>query len=118
MTQRDVEDLARRIEASATLEGAVATEALAALSGLSPAASGAADLASAESALHLLDRALPGWSIRLDGKALEPNGHWSCQLRSSELRDNDEFIGHGKGPAVANALIAAMLRTLAYLSAR
>lgn len=122
MVAQNVEELARRIEAAGALDTGIASAAAASIAALSPTAAAAGidagRLSSAETVLHLLDRALPGWSIHLEGTAHEPDGHWSCRLRSTGLRDNDEFIGHGKGPGIANALLSALLRTLAYLEAR
>lgn len=63
-----------------------------------------------DAVLHLVDKCLPGWSIALKGKAIEPDGHWSCVLRESSNRDNDEVIGIGKAPTVALALLKALLK--------
>lgn len=120
MVHSEMEALAARIEVS----GALDTATLAALRTALVKEAGAVpvpavqDLRSIEEIIHLLDRALPGWSIHLDGTAHEPNGHWHCALRPSALRDNDEFIGYGKGPMLSNALLAALLRVLTYLSSR
>lgn len=123
MTSQIVDNLACRIEAEAVLDAATTVEVVAALAKLLPNAAGSRalrpeDLRSTEFVLHLIDRALPGWSIHLGGMALEPNGHWTCNLRTHETGDSDEFIGFGKGMGVANALLAALLRTLAYLEGR
>jgi hypothetical protein len=75
-------------------------------------------LTDTESVLHLVDTALPGWTIHLTGRAMEPNGHWACQLRPAETGDNDEFIGHGAGPGIATALLAALLRVMDWKTTR
>lgn len=73
-------------------------------------------LTSSDAVLDLIDDVLPGWSIHLTGKATERDGHWKCTLRSSASRDNDEFVGRGKGKVLSHALLAAMIRTADYLS--
>jgi len=72
------------------------------------------DLASTEMALHLTDLIVPGWTIQLRGKAIEPDGHWSCTLRSSGSRDSDEYIGRGQAPTLTSAILAATLRVIAF----
>lgn len=72
------------------------------------------DLASTEMVLHLTDLVVPGWTIQLRGKAIEPDGHWSCTLRSSGSRDNDEYIGRGQAPNLTSAILAATLRVIAF----
>ncbi len=63
-----------------------------------------------DAVLHLVDKCLPGWTIQLKGKAIEPDGHWQCQLRESSGRDNDEIIGSGQAPTVSLALLSALLK--------
>ena len=63
-----------------------------------------------DAVLHLIDKCLPGWTIALKGKAIEPDGHWSCVLRESSSRDNDEVIGTGKAATVSLALLQALLK--------
>ncbi len=118
-----MEGLAARMEASKANEPDLAREVAACFSQFMPAtgtqgAVVAADLQSSDQVLHLIDALAPGWSIRLKGKAFEPDGHWSCTLRPSETRDEDEFIGHAKGPHLANAMIGALLRVLAWRISR
>ena len=120
MAQSEVEGLAARIEIGGAPDTATLADlraALVKLAGAVPVPT-AEHLRSIDEIIHLLDRALPGWAIHLDGTAHEPNGHWHCALRPSSLRDNDEFIGYGKGPMLANALLAALLRVLTYLNSR
>lgn len=120
MTPQQIQALAGSVETEAPLSDKTAKAVMTALAGVAAIRDDVQpglpeDLRSADHVLHLVDRALPGWSIKLSGSAYEPNGHWSCQLRPSQPRDDYEFIGHGKGASLANVLIAAMLRSLAYL---
>lgn len=62
-----------------------------------------------EAVLRLVDRCLPGWTITLHGTATEPDGHWHCTLRASEMRDDDTLIGHGTAPTVSLALLRALV---------
>ncbi|NKB28191.1 MAG: hypothetical protein GKR99_11780 [Rhodobacteraceae bacterium] len=70
-------------------------------------------LGTVDAVVLLIDHEFPGWSLRMDGIANERNGHWHCTLRRSTTRDNDAFIGIGKGPKLSNALIGALLKSLA-----
>ena len=69
-----------------------------------------------EAAVHMIDKALPGWSISLSGQATEPDGHWTCLLRETEGRDNDEVIGFGSAPTVGLALLSALTKVAAQKS--
>ncbi|MEM7643273.1 MAG: hypothetical protein AAF366_12170 [Pseudomonadota bacterium] len=75
------------------------------------------DLSSTDAVLHLIDDIVPGWTIRIKGKAMEPDGHWQCTLRRSSARDNDEFIGAGRGKVLSHALVSALLATVNYIQA-
>lgn len=78
----------------------------------------ASDLGSTDYVLHLVDRIVPGWSIHLRGLALEANGRWHCALRPSESNDEDEVVAQAEGPALANTVLAALLRLAAYRADR
>lgn len=115
------DDVARRIEAAEHVDEAIGSLALEMiddfLKGIGVQPSGdRRSLVSTDQVLHLVDQAAPGWSIHLDGKAFEPNGHWRCTLRPSDMRDDDEFIAVAKGPRLVNVLVAALLRLLAHLN--
>lgn len=120
MVSENLHDVARRIEATADLDAATVSfileqvEKLLARVGIKPQGDWR-DISSTDQVLHLVDQAAPGWSIHLDGKAFEPNGHWRCTLRPSDMRDDDEFIATAKGPRLVNVLVAAFLRLLAHL---
>jgi hypothetical protein len=121
MVSENLNDLARRIEAAADVDAATSSLALEQVEksltriGIKPQGDWK-DLSSTDHVLHLVDQAAPGWSIHLDGKAFEPNGHWRCTLRPSDMRDDDEFIATAKGPRLVNVLVAAFLRLLAHIS--
>ena len=91
-------DLALEVEAALTLEGDLADKAIAALN---TAAAGTvierADLDSTDKVLSLIYAIRPGWSVSMRGTAHLPNGHWRCTLRRSDRRDNDEYLGVGRG---------------------
>jgi hypothetical protein len=121
------EDLARKVEAQATLSGQLAAEVADAINAFMSTQSDtplqaasdavtAADFGSTHQILHLVDRVTPGWTIVLRGKALEPDGHWTCSLRPSESRDDAEVIGHAQGPELSKTLVVALLHVLAYLT--
>lgn len=59
--------------------------------------------------LHAIDLCLPGWTIQLTGKAVEPDGHWRCSLRETRGSDEVEVIGLGSGRVVEVALMEALL---------
>ena len=67
---------------------------------------------SVDAALGLLSRTLPGWSVSLKGTAGHEDGHWSCKLRKSGLRDDEEVIGIGHAPTPSLAVVVALLRVL------
>ena len=62
-----------------------------------------------DGALWLIDRCLPGWTIVLRGTATEPDGHWTCHLRRSDIRDDDAVIGRGAAPRVGLAMLRALI---------
>lgn len=70
------------------------------------------DLAvSFDHALGLIVQTLPGWGIKLDGRAVM-GGPWSCTLRDTGLRDDDEVIGIGQAATAPLALLTALLQVL------
>jgi hypothetical protein len=121
MISENLNDVAHRIEGAADLDAATANLALEQVEmfltrmGIKPQGDWR-DISSTDHVLHLVDQAAPGWSIHFDGKAFEPNGHWRCTLRPSDMRDDDEFIANAKGPRLVNVLVAAFLRLLAHIS--
>jgi len=73
-----------------------------------------ANFGSADAVLGLIDAALPGWAITLEGTASPDHGSWTCTLRRSRMRDNDEVIGVGKAQHLHQALLGALIRTLSF----
>ena len=76
----------------------------------------APDYTSTDALLLVADRLFPGWSITIDGVASERDGHWVVVLRRSAARDNDPFLGIGKARALPAAVLAAILKAMAFLS--
>lgn len=66
-------------------------------------------LTSTDAALHVVDAAIPAWSIAIRGMATEPDGHWNCILRESDSPDED-MLGIGNALSLPRAMIAALLR--------
>lgn len=115
MTKNDLAQLAHEIEAALELndslrKGAVA--AISAVSGEHKIASG--DLDSTDKVLAAIYAIKPGWAVSMKGAAQLPNGHWHCTLRQASFRDDDAFIGMGRGPTLAHSLLAALLKVVAY----
>lgn len=67
---------------------------------------------SLDAALQLIVRTLPGWAITLEGSAHSPEGGWSCMLRRSGLRDDEEVIGVGRAATAPVAVVVALLRVM------
>ena len=107
--------LAQEIEAALVLEADLANRALSALKDVAPDMQiEVADLDSTESVLAIIYAARPGWTMSIKGRAIRPNGHWRCTLRESSDRDNDEYLGIGRGPTLAHSLLAALIKALSY----
>jgi len=111
MTKTAILNVIERAKGASTLDGALLTEAAdaarLALPSLPTVSLPAPD--QVDAVLHLIDLALPGWSIQLTGKAIEPDGHWRCSLRETRGSDEIEIVGLGTGPVVALALLGALL---------
>jgi hypothetical protein len=114
MERRNLEEFARRLGAAdwgGEETGSLLAEALAAAFpamaeqarrlGREPADMGAM--------LEVVSAMFPGWTIALRGKAALPDGSWTCSLRESGVRDDDDVIGIGKAKAPTLALAAAAL---------
>lgn len=71
--------------------------------------------ATADGALHLVACAYPNWAVEVQGTANEENGSWKCSLRNGGVADNDAVIGIGHGPALSQAMLAAVFRLTATL---
>lgn len=112
MADRDLMALAEAIEAAEAVGGDLEARARAALraAGLpQPAGFGSVD-----AMLGVVDAALPGWEIALDGEASAGHGRWRCSLRrSSRTTDGDMALGAARTRHPATALAAALFRALA-----
>lgn len=107
--------LAEDVEAALVLEPDLADRALAVINGLSGDLKiGRADLDSTDAVLSVIYKVRPGWSVSIRGNATMPNGHWRCTLRKSTSRDNDEYLGIGRGPTLPHSLLAALLKALSF----
>ena len=119
--RKDFESLARSVEEADRLDKETVSmlsevlESYLAGSGKS-SETGVSEVVSSDDVIHLVDETIPGWSIHIKGKALEPNGHWHCNLRRTDSHDDNDFIALGKGPVLANVLLATLMRALAYLT--
>lgn len=67
-------------------------------------------LATTDGALLVADDVYPNWFVGIHGRANDHNGHWHCTLRRNESRDNDDAIGSGRSPVLAQAILASLLR--------
>jgi len=104
-----------RVEHSRGQDLDVAVEALTALRTALGGHDGAPSVdvgaaASTDGALSLAAETLPGWRGDLEGHARAPDGRWTCSLRASGARDDDEVIGIGHGPSPALAILGALIR--------
>ncbi|WP_373051378.1 hypothetical protein [Thalassovita aquimarina] len=77
---------------------------------------GRGQLESTDSVLALIYAIRPGLTLSMEGIARLPNGHWRCSLRRSATRDDDAYLGIGRGPTLPHALLAALLNALAFAS--
>ena len=111
MTKMDIQNVMQRVKDASELDGALLAEALDSVRRVFPSlpALSKPALEPVEEVLHLIDSALPGWSIQLTGKATQPDGHWRCSLRETRGSDEIEIVGLGTGPAVALSLLEALL---------
>lgn len=111
MTKMDIVNAIRRVRGAPEVDVALLAEAAEAARRVFPSLPTLKQpvLEPVEEVLHLIDMALPGWSIQLTGKANEPDGHWRCSLRETRGSDEIEIVGLGTGPAVAVALLEALL---------
>lgn len=111
MTKADILNLKKRLKNASTLDSGLLVEAAALLRHTFPSISALTEPIQepVEGVLHMIDLALPGWSIQLTGKAMEPNGHWRCSVRETRGSDEIEMVGIGAGAQVATALLEALL---------
>jgi hypothetical protein len=68
---------------------------------------------STDALLDLVAIELPSWSLHLSGASATVQGRWTCAIRETGVRDDDELIGVGKAASPAQAVAAALLRVIA-----
>jgi hypothetical protein len=100
MTRTDILNVMQRVKAAPALDAVLLAEAADAVRRVFPGVPELTHLAAepVEEVLHLVDLALPGWSIQLTGKAMQPDGHWRCSVRETRGSDEIELVGLGAGP--------------------
>lgn len=120
MSKTDIHTMMERVKAATALDSALLSDAAKVVRRVFPAmpAPSAQGSELIEQVLHMIDQALPFWSINLTGKATEPDGHWRCSLRETRGSDDIELVGLGSGPVVALALLEALLSVAEQLDAR
>ncbi|OSQ50885.1 hypothetical protein [Marivita geojedonensis] len=107
--------LAEEVEAALVLEADLADRALSVINGISAdLLLSREDLDSTDKVLSVIYAVRPGWSVTIKGNATRPNGHWRCTLRKSSDRDNDEYLGIGRGPTLPHSLLASLLKALSF----
>ncbi len=111
MTKTDILNAMQRVKGASALDATLLSEASTVIRRVFPAVPALSPRGAepVEDVLHLIDLALPSWSINLTGKAAEPDGHWRCSLRETRGSDEIELVGLGAGPVVALALLEALL---------
>jgi hypothetical protein len=112
MQDAKLKTLGEEIEAAQAVTGDVAGRARAALEAAGHSA--AEGFGTVDAVLAIVDRALPGWAVTMEGWASADHGHWTCSLRRSRERDNDEVIGVGKSQHLVPALLAALIKVLSF----
>lgn len=123
MTNDELRRLADRLEG----EGALDAEAVARVAALIDAAlpgrpiwtgARAEALSSTDGVLALLAEALPSWSVHVTGHSATVAGRWTCTIRETGVRDDDELIGVGKAGSLPQAVAAALLKVIALRTGR
>lgn len=67
-------------------------------------------LGATDDLLRLVAEALPSWSIHVTGHSASIAGRWTCTIRETGVRDDDELIGVGKAETLPQAILAALLK--------
>jgi hypothetical protein len=117
MTKEELHALAARLEAAEGPCGADAgpiAELIDAAFAGRPVWRGArADaLGSTDAVLGLVAEALPSWSVHISGQSAAAAGRWTCTIRETGVRDDDELIGVGRAETLPNAVTAALLNII------
>lgn len=117
MTRDEVQDLVERLERDEALDSAAQARLAALIGGAFPdrpvwrSAQDTA-LGSTDGVLDLLAEALPSWSVHVTGHSATVTGRWTCTIRETGVRDDDELIGVGKAGSLAHAVAAALLKVI------
>jgi hypothetical protein len=118
MTKDQLHDLAARLERGEVPDRAERDRIVGMIAGafpdrpVRPDAGGEA-LASTDAVLRLVAEALPSWSVHATGHSASAAGRWTCTIRETGVRDDDELIGVGKAATLASAAMAAFLKIIA-----
>lgn len=118
MSQSEIEELAGRVEAASSADPDLAATVARTLRASFPAAALAGQIpddiaTSADAIVALAIAALPGWHFSIHGRARSVAGAWSCTLRRSDVRDDDETIGVAEAHTLNLVILAAVLRIAA-----
>jgi hypothetical protein len=117
MTKEELQTLATRLEAKDGLTRADASRVADLIEAAFPdrpiwRTSQIEALASTDAVLALLAEALPSWSVHITGNSASATGRWTCTIRETGVRDDDELIGVGKAEVLSNAVTAAILKII------
>jgi hypothetical protein len=117
MTKEELQALAARLEKGVGLDAAEAAGLgdliRAAFPDRPVAPRGEADtFGSADAVLGLVAEALPSWSVHITGHSATVKGRWTCTIRETGVRDDDELIGVGKADRLSHAVTAALLKII------
>ncbi|MEO9786691.1 MAG: hypothetical protein ABJF67_03655 [Aurantimonas coralicida] len=116
MVTTDLNAILVRCEAATATDAALEAELRTALHEHASSVESAADadlaLASADGALAMVAKTLPGWSIILRG-GTGPGGHWHCVLREGEGHHDDQTVAAARGNTPAMAIATATLKAIA-----
>lgn len=69
-------------------------------------------LGSTDAVLSIVAEVLPSWSIHITGHSASARGRWTCTIRETGVRDDDELIGVGKAGVLSHAVTAAILKII------
>jgi hypothetical protein len=114
MKAEELEKIAAGAEHGSTRDPDLVKKMLKGLQVAHPAADAdAAALVSADAALELAARALPGWEADLRSPSIGEGGMWTCALREGTMRDDDQLIGIGRSASLPLAISAALIQVAA-----
>lgn len=119
MARKEFMDLAMRIETASTLDQDLRGAALHGLRAAFPTEATAGHVPdevtlSSDAVVEMVIHALPGWHFNIHGRARHSPGSWSCSLRRSDVLDDDEVLGTGEARSLHQAVLAAVLRVVAW----